>query len=208
MKKYQLQNYSIKYTRKIYNTSFHLRYTNLKYSILNTQKKHPVWNTQKISRTSNENLFYSWHRNFWKFITLSSHMVILHLHSCVHALLVWLPKIHLRLERWDIRDHISSLAEWKNHSSAVSFDVMLQDGNVRSYTTYETINNYSCISQYLLYIKESISEISVMKHLAVRESGKIRRSNESFPRQPIVNLLAILARLAHLTSSRYSQQTP
>ena len=41
---------------------------------------------------------------------------------------------------------------------------MLQDDNVRSYTTYEKINNYSCVSQYLIYINESISEISVMKH--------------------------------------------
>ena len=109
-------------------------------------------------------------------------------------------------------DHMSSLAEWKNQPSAVSFDVMLQDGNVRSYTTYQKINNYSCVSQYLIYINERISEISVMKHFiissAVRESKKICRSNESFPRQPIVNRLAILARLARLTSSRYSQQTP
>ena len=59
---------------------------------------------------------------------------------------------------------MSSLAEWKNHPSAVSFDVMLQDGNVRSYTTYEKINNYSCVSQYLIYINERISEISIMKH--------------------------------------------
>ena len=109
-------------------------------------------------------------------------------------------------------DHMSSLAEWKNQPSAVSFDVMLQDGNVRSYTTYQKINNYSCVSQYLIYINERISEISVMKHFiissALRESKKIRRSNESFPRQPIVNRLAILARLACLTSTRYSQQTP
>ena len=77
---------------------------------------------------------------------------------------------------------------------------MLQDGNVRSYTTYQKINNYSCVSQYLIYINERISEISVMKHFiissAVRESRKIRRSNESFPRQPIVNRLAIFARRA------------
>ena len=91
-------------------------------------------------------------------------MVILHLYGCVRALLVWLLKIYLRLQRWDIRDHMSSLAEWKNHPNAVSFDVILQDGNVRSYTTYEKINNYSCVSQSLLYINESISEISVMKH--------------------------------------------
>ena len=88
---------------------------------------------------------------------------------------------------------------------------MLQDGNVCSYATYEKINNYSCVSQYLIYINERISEISVMEHFiissAVRESRKIRRLNESFPRQPIVNRLAILARLARLTSSRYSQQT-
>ena len=48
--------------------------------------------------------------------------------------------------------------------SAVSFDGMLQGGYVRSYMTYEKINNYSCVSQYLIYINESISEISVMKH--------------------------------------------
>ena len=40
---------------------------------------------------------------------------------------------------------------------------MLQDGNVRSYTTYEKINNYSCVS-YLIYINERISQISVIKH--------------------------------------------
>ena len=41
---------------------------------------------------------------------------------------------------------------------------MLQDGNVCSYTIYEKITNYSCMSQYLIYINERISEIRVMKH--------------------------------------------
>ena len=41
---------------------------------------------------------------------------------------------------------------------------MMHDGNVRSYTAYEKINNYSCVSQYLIYINERLSEISVMKH--------------------------------------------
>ena len=52
MKKYQLQNYSIKYTRKIYNKSFHLRYTDLKYSILNTQKSAQSWIHKKFRAQS------------------------------------------------------------------------------------------------------------------------------------------------------------
>ena len=78
------------------------------------------------------------------------------------ALLVGSPKVHLRLERWDIRDHMSSLAEWKNHPSAISFDVMLQDDNVRS---YEKINNYSCVSQYLININERIGETCERKRI-------------------------------------------